>query len=171
MKKIYKKKSFSMLRDFYQWLPVKPLGGVVTSMTHDIPAFFLKILKKMFCHSSPAETRQCEYCIHVAGIDDSITNAVLEIIREAFNIDRNAIRLDISIMDIYNSEYKAFWGNWDDCELERVLAMLNALGCKTSDNLLQITVNELVCFVAEARNNKNITCSELEDVFEQQFFF
>lgn len=132
---------------------------------------FLKILRKMFHCSDPAKTPKQEYCVHVAGVDDSITDAILEIIREAFDIDKDTIRLDTSIMDIYNSEYKFFWGNWDDCELERVLAMLNALGCKISDDLLQITVNELVCFVAEARNNKNITYSELEDVFELQYFF
>lgn len=171
MKNIYKKNFPPMFRDFHQWLIVKTPGCIIISMAYDISAFFLKILRKMFYCSSPLETRQCEYCIHVAGIDDSITDAVLEIIREAFNIDKGTIRLDMSIMDVYNSEYKVFWGNWDDCELERVLAMLNALGCKISDNLLQITINELACFVAEARNNKNITYSELGDVFEQQYFF
>ena len=137
----------------------------------DIFIVFLKKLRKMFHCPDPAKTPKQEGCVHVAGVDDSITDAVLEIIREAFDIDKDTIRLDISIMDIYNSEYKFFWDNWDDCELERVLAMLNALGCKISDDLLQITVNELVCFAAEARNNKNITYSELEDVFEQQYFF
>ena len=109
----------------------------------------------------------------VDGADESITNAVLDIICAAFDIDpadKYKIRPSDSVMAIYDSWYENSIVDMDDCELERFCTMLSILvSQKVQHDILKKSVGEIIAFAAKNRANKEVTSSELENILNFNF--
>ncbi len=114
--------------------------------------------------------------LHIDNVDESITDCVLSIICEAFDInpdDKDKIREQDSVKAIYDSWYKNNFLNMDDCELERFIGMLQRLINQEIDNseaekYTKMSIGEMIALAARIRNNRPVSDSEKEDILNGQ---
>ena len=114
--------------------------------------------------------------LHIDNVDESITDCVLSIICEAFDInpdDKDKIREQDSVKAIYDSWYKINFLNMDDCELERFFGMLQRLINQEIDNseaekYTKMGIGEMIALAARIRNNQPVSDSEKEDILNGQ---
>ena len=114
--------------------------------------------------------------LHIDNVDESITDCVLSIICEAFDInpdDKDKIREQDSVKAIYDSWYKINFLNMDDCELERFFGMLQRLINQEIDNseaekYTKMGIGEMIALAARIRNNQPVSDSEKENILNGQ---
>lgn len=114
--------------------------------------------------------------LHIDNVDESITDCVLSIICEAFDInpdDKDKIREQDSVKAIYDSWYKNNFLNMDDCELERFIGMLQRLINQEIDNseaekYTKMSIGEMIASAARIRNNQPVSDSEKENILNGQ---
>ena len=114
--------------------------------------------------------------LHIDNVDESITDCVLSIICEAFDInpdDKDKIREQDSVKAIYDSWYKNNFLNMDDCELERFIGMLQRLINQEIDNseaekYTKMGIGEMIALAARIRNNQPVSDSEKENILDGQ---
>lgn len=114
--------------------------------------------------------------LHIDNVDESITDCVLSIICEAFDInpnDKDKIREQDSVKAIYDSWYQPNFLNMDDCELERFFGMLQRLINQEIDNseaekYTKMGIGEMIALAARIRNNQPVSDSEKEDILNGQ---
>ena len=114
--------------------------------------------------------------LHIDNVDESITDCVLSIICEAFDInpdDKDKIREQDSVKAIYDSWYKNNFLNMDDCELERFFGMLQRLINQEIDNseaekYTKMSIGEMIASAARIRNNQPVSDSEKENILNGQ---
>ena len=114
--------------------------------------------------------------LHIDNVDESITDCVLSIICEAFDInpdDKDKIREQDSVKAIYDSWYKINFLNMDDCELERFFGMLQRLINQEIDNseaekYTKMGIGEMIALAARIRNNQPVSDSEKENILDGQ---
>jgi|GEM_PF-6757556 len=114
--------------------------------------------------------------LHIDNVDESITDCVLSIICEAFDInpdDKDKIREQDSVKAIYDSWYQPNFLNMDDCELERFIGMLQRLINQEIDNseaekYTKMGIGEMIALAARIRNNHPVSDSEKEDILNGQ---
>ena len=114
--------------------------------------------------------------LHIDNVDESITDCVLSIICEAFDInpnDKDKIREQDSVKAIYDSWYENNFLNMDDCELERFIGMLQRLINQEIDNseaekYTKMGIGEMIALAARIRNNQPVSDSEKENILNGQ---
>ena len=114
--------------------------------------------------------------LHIDNVDESITDCVLSIICEAFDInpdDKDKIREQDSVKAIYDSWYKNNVLHMDDCELERFIGMLQRLINQEIDNseaekYTKMGIGEMIALAARIRNNQPVSDSEKENILNGQ---
>ena len=125
--------------------------------------------KHRYC-SIPVLIERTDRKLHIENVDESIADCVLVMICEAFDIDpadKNKIRENDSVKEIYNSLYEDSFGLMDECELERFSGMLQRLINQEIDNSEwkkydEMSIGEMIALAARIRNNKPVSDPEKE---------
>ena len=131
--------------------------------------------KHRYC-SIPVLIERTDRKLHIENVDESIVDCVLEMICESFDIDpadKNKIRENDSVKEIYNSLYEDSFGLMDECELERFSGMLQRLINQKIDNSEwkkydEMSIGEMIALAARIRNNKPVSDSEKEHILAGQ---
>ena len=151
---------------------------MIVSAVHSVSSFLASILDLYSPTSNDCyrifKDREAIPFEYDKNIDASITNAVLEIICESFDLSRDAIYM-LRPEDTPKAIYDSCYGNnatYDDMELECLSGMIYFASDHTidRDRCISMPISQIIQSIASNRNNKPISESELEKILDHRYF-